>query len=195
MAYEGAHKVTKDYIQPLLKAAAVVMPVLLFLEGRQRTAVLVGGVYLALHLLASYASRHAGALVERAGSERQGAQWLWAIGVGAFGIMTAGMLLALPAIAIAAFVVLAIAQNFWRPIMIGRIADQAQATNQATVLSVESQAKSLFAAVLAPLLGLAVDLMPAKLHFLPVAVSGLGISAWMLLSGRLGRHSPEAEPT
>ena len=65
----------------------------------------------------------------------------------------------------------------------------------ATVLSIESQSRSLFAAVLAPVLGWAVDALGARggpgpggqeLQFLPVGLVGVGIAAAMLLTGRSG---------
>jgi hypothetical protein len=62
------------------------------------------------------------------------------------------------------------------------------------VLSIESQAKSLFVAVVAPLLGWSVDLVTsydASLRFLPIAALGLAVSTWILLTGRADR---DAEP-
>ena len=58
----------------------------------------------------------------------------------------------------------------------------------ATVLSMESQCKTLFTAVAAPLLGLAVDAMPTQMpsqfQFLPIAALGVLITAGMLLTGK-----------
>ena len=73
MGFEGAFKVTKDYVQPVLKAAALALPVVLGLGERQRTAVLVGAVYFVLYLASSFASRRADWLARRAGSEARGA--------------------------------------------------------------------------------------------------------------------------
>ena len=44
---------------------------------------------------------------------------------------------------IAAFISIAILQNFWRPILISRCADMTKHSQTATILSIESQAKSL----------------------------------------------------
>jgi MFS-type transporter involved in bile tolerance (Atg22 family) len=57
----------------------------------------------------------------------------------------------------------------------------------ATVLSIQSQANSLFVALVAPLLGWSVDLIAARhpdLRFLPVAVLGIAVSATMLSTSR-----------
>ena len=70
-------------------------------------------------------------------------------------------------------------QNFWRPIQVGRIGSASDSDTTATVLSVEAQCVSAFAAVLAPVLGWLVDMIRARagdstnvVAFLPVA--GLG---------------------
>ena len=197
MGFEGVFKVSKDYVQPIVKMAALSLPVFLYLEDLQRTALLVGGVYFVLYLLSSYASRHADTLARRAGSEQRGARWLWAMNLGVFVALAAGVLAgsagaawAISA-AIAAFVALSVLQNFWRPILISRVAEHAEPSETATILSIESQAKSLFAAAIAPLLGLAVDVMPQHFRFLPVAVLGLVVSAILLATSP---PAPAPEP-
>ena len=189
MVFEGCHKVSKDYLQPLLKTAALSLPLLLGLADRQRTAMLVGAVYMALYVLSSFASRHADVLVRRAGSEERGALLLWAMNGAAFVVLLAGILSGLIAAAIAAFVALTVLQNFWRPILIGRVASRTDESRMATVLSVESQAKTLFAAVAAPVLGLAVDLVPRACgvthwRLAPVGVLGVAVCAGMLCAQR-----------
>jgi len=78
-------------------------------------------------------------------------------------------------------------ERFWRPILVSRVASHARSEQTAPVLSIESQAKSLFVAVTAPLLGWSVDWITSydhDLRFLPIAALGLAISAIMLLSMR-----------
>ncbi len=187
MSYEGLFKTSKDYLQPLLQGAALAVPVLLHYNDRQRTAVIVGGVYFLLHLLSSVASRRAGRLVRKTQGEDASARLLWIANSIVFAVFVVGVLVGLPALGILAFLVLAVLQNYWRPIMISRWASQAPPEQMATVLSVESQAKSLFVAVMAPLLGWAVDAVTghaADLRFLPVALLGVVISVIMIGRGR-----------
>jgi len=202
MCFDGVFRVCKDYAQPVIKAAALAMPLLVGLGDLRRTAVLVGGVYFVLHLTSSYASRHADALARRAGSERRGARWLWWMDLGVFGLLAGAIgvnwlmsedgrgawAVAPMAIAVGAFVALSIIQNFWRPILVSRFASHADPSQTATILSIESQGKSLFTALIAPLLGLAVDLMPPQLRFWPVGLLGAFIAAIMLMSS--SRRSP-----
>ena len=187
MAFEGCHKVSKDYLQPMLKAAALSLPLLVGLGDRQRTAMLVGAVYLVLYVLSSAASRHADVLVRRAGSEERAARGLWTMNTAAFAVLFGGILCGFQAAAIVAFVALTVLQNFWRPILIGRVASATDQSRMATVLSVESQAKTLFAAVIAPVLGLAVDLVPrvwpeSGWRLAPVGLLGLAVCLVMLLT-------------
>jgi len=62
-------------------------------------------------------------------------------------------------IAVLAFVALAMLQNVWRPMLLTRFEQCTDNAMRATLLSVDSQAKSIFTMVAAPLLGLAVDHM------------------------------------
>jgi len=186
MAFEGAYKVGKDYLQPVVKTAALALPVMAFLADCQRTAVLVGAVYFVLYLVSTFASRHAGWLVRRARSEARGARWLWWLFLGGFGSLLGGILAGSSVMMIGAFVALATTQNFWRPVLIGRVADLIDSDELATGLSIESQAKTLFAAMVAPVLGLAVDMVAGVsegFRFLPVAAFGMAVAACMLLTG------------
>ena len=199
MGFDGTYKAVKDYLQPVLNAAALALPVLVGLGDRRRTALLVGAVYFALYLMSSYASRHSDTLKRRAGSEDRAARWLWRVNFLAFALLACGALLGAPAAAVVAFVVLAVLANCWRPILVSRFAEHADPQHMATVLSIESQGRSLFAAALAPLVGLAVDLagrLPAaadntELRFLPVGAVGLAVAAAFLLTGR---PRADAEP-
>jgi len=183
MAFEGVYRAGKDYLQPVLKAAALAMPFFVGLDDLRRTAILVGPVYCVLFLLGSLASRHADALCRRTGSEDRAARGIWAMNLAAFAFLVAGVMLNWAAPVVAAFVALAILQNFWRPILISRVAEHTEPDRAATVLSIESQAKSLAAAVLAPLLGFLVDRMPTDHKFLPVGLLGflvavIALTAW-----------------
>lgn len=175
MTFEGTFKVVKGYLQPLLESLALALPFLLDLGDRRRTAVLVGAVYVVLHVLGSQASRGADGVARRAGSSARAAGWLWAGNLAVFAAMAAGLAAGWPAVAAAGFVALAVLQDTWRPLMITRIDDHAPPERQATILSIESQAQSLFSAAAAPVLGVAVDALSGDARFLPVA--GLGILA------------------
>ncbi len=199
MGYEGLFKASKDYLQLILEAVALSLPIMIAYNDQKRTAVLVGAVYFVLYLLSSFASRHAGRFAALAGNEDKAARKLWVIDLLVFAMLGIGLWLGAWYAMIGAFVLLAILQNFWRPILISRFASEADKGQMATVLSIESQGKSMAAAAIAVVLGWSVDLvMKAMEHtelpisddvrFMPIAALGVVISAIMLIP--IGRKNP-----
>ncbi len=210
MGFEGTYKVAKDYLQPIIMVAALSLPLFAGLGDIQRTAGLILIVYVALHLLESLASRRSETVRLRAGGAERGARFLWWMNLAVFAAIAGGLgldwcvgttgALIGPAVAIGGFVALAVVQNFWRPIQIGRFSAAGDPADGATVLSIESQAKSISAAVLAPLLGLAVDWFGSfgrpcskGASFIPVALAGLGITAAVLVFCRQANHKEKHE--
>lgn len=184
MGYEGLYKAGKDYLQPIVQAAALALPLLLYLDGQQRTAILVGAIYFLLHILSSIASRTAGKFAAKSGGEIKASRSLWIYYLLTFTLLALGILFGQVSVVILAFILLAILQNFWRPILISRCASLASESQTATILSIESQAKSLFVAAAAPVIGWAVDTVAAvkaDWRFLPVAVLGIIISLFVVV--------------
>lgn len=181
MGYEGAYKAAKDYIQPVIQQAALGLALFAAWEQRQRVALLVGAVYFVLHLLSSFASRGGHRLVRAAGSEEAAAKSLWGATALIYVLLAWGLWTGLNAVVIAGFVALAVLQNFWRPVLMSRIDAHGAPEAGATILSAETQCKSLAAMGLAPLIGFCVDVFGlvgvgavAALVTLPFALSSLG---------------------
>ncbi len=189
--FSGLYRAMKDYLQPLLEAAALAVPVLVVLDDTGRSAIMVGLVYGLLFGLSALASRHAHRVVARAGGLDRGARWIRIVVVGVFGLMLAGTLLGWAALTITAFVILALVHNLFRPVLVARFDAEAPAELGATVLSVESQATSLGAVVVAPVLGLAVDLASTgeAIELWPVASVGLAVSLLVVWRAWAGRYS------
>ena len=199
MGYDGLVQSSKDYIQPVIQATCLSLPLMLALgqhldwAQRQRVAIGVGAVYFVLYLLSSFAARGAGGFARRFGGEDRAARLLWMTDLLIFAMMAAAILGRFSPLVIVAFVLLAVFQNFWRPILVSRVASHSDSAQTATVLSIESQAKSLFVVVIAPVLGWSVDLIATHnqdLRFLPIAGLGLFISAAMLLRRAADQNSP-----
>ena len=181
MSYEGTYKVAKDYIQPVIKQAALGLALLATWQQHQRVAILVGAAYFVLHLLSSFASRGGHRLVAATGSEEAAAKTLWGATALIYATLAWGLWTGWESIVIAGFVALAVLQNFWRPVLISRIDAHSTPEAGATILSVEAQSKSVLAMGLAPLIGLCVDLfglvgmgVVAMLLTLPFALTSLG---------------------
>jgi MFS family permease len=190
MGFEGFFKASKDYLQPILMAAAIPLTATLFansqLSNEQKSVVLIGPVFFILFILSALASRNAYRLVSKAGHEDQTAKWLWGVAVLIFLVLLPAMFYETHWIMITGFVVLYVIQNFWRPVLISRFYAHSDEAKGATVLSIESQAKSLSTMMLAPVLGLAIDLVRGRgiggSAFWPVAALGFLIAVAFFLT-------------
>ena len=185
ICFEGFYSSAKEYLQPLLKSAAVALPVMLSFSGRTRTAVLVAITYAVLNILSSVASRQSHKIAKLAGSEYKlsilillaGALSYLLVALGAF-----GDLIILP---IAAFLFLSLLLNVWKPVFVSRFYDLADKQTAATTLSISNQSKSLAVVLIAPLLGWMVDTLSTSNTLLyslwPIAAAGLLFSLLGLL--------------
>lgn len=182
MAYEGMYGASKDYLQPLIQSAALALPLLAAWDETQRTAVLIATVYATLYMLGSFASRFSGPISAALGNETRAARLLWLIYGASFGLLLLGTITIWTSLAIFSFVVLGVMQNLWRPILVSRVADQAEESAMATVLSVESQAKSLGTSLIAPIVGVAIDVTPKQYQFAPIAVLGIVVATLALIT-------------
>ena len=219
--YEGLYDTAKDFLQPVVRLFAAValakmlspvIPAVGKLDPIQQTGLMIGIVYCVLHLLESVASRKSDAVRRRLGGEEQGARFLWKLNFLVFVLIAAGLGLEIYfsanvvsflglSVAIFGFIALAVLQNLWRPLHIGRFDTHGSAEAGATILSVEAQSKTLSAAAFWVILGYAVDSFTdlcgagddSPVRFLPVALAGVAFAAGMLLFGRRPRTRPSAK--
>ncbi|MBN2450680.1 MAG: MFS transporter [Lentisphaeria bacterium] len=201
MGYEGVYTASKDYVQPVLKQMAIGLAagsvLLAGLREEQRAAVLVLPVYAALAILAATASRNAHRFVRRfegraeapatgtdAAAENRAAHCMWLLAVVVFAVMLPTAAFGVHLGIVACFLVLEFLQNLWRPLHISRFDAVSPEQQGATVLSIESQAKSVATMLCAPVLGLAVDALRKvrpDTAFWPIAAVGLAISLFFYL--------------
>lgn len=194
VCFEGAFSVVKDYLQPLLKTAALTAPILLAAADKTRTAILVAVVYFILNQLSSTASRKSHLLVECSGSEQKLGRLLWLISGLLYAIMLLGFATKLPALPIMAFIALFVVLNIWKPVFVSRFHDNAEEESAATTLSIANQSKTLVIAVAAPLLGMLIDHASSYADSLESAsalwpIAALGLTASVLGALINGRRS------
>jgi MFS family permease len=155
--FDAFFKTGQEYLQPILKSMALALPVMMALSGRERTAILVGGVYFLIYLTTSYASRNAGRLSRKIGHKERTLNLTFLAGavllVMAGGSVGAGI----PGMAIVFFLLLFLLQNARRPINITYISEKISHRAMASGLSAESQIKTLLMAILAPAVGFLAD--------------------------------------
>ena len=175
MAFEGVFNAAKDYLQPVIKGMALALPLFVYMEDTRRGAIIVGVVYFILHLLSAWASRKSHRITQHAGGEEQGAVNIWKSSLVIYFLLALILYMKWYYLAVIGFILLYVMQNLWRPILISRFDAYASETHGATVLSIESQAKSASTALVAPLLGIAVDFVTTGGFgggFWPVAAAG-----------------------
>ncbi|MEE9381956.1 MAG: MFS transporter [Nannocystaceae bacterium] len=193
MTFEGVYAAVKDYLAPVLVALAVALPLATGLEGAHRTALVVGAVYFSLHILSSVASRNAHRAESRWGGAEPATHNLWLAVCLLFTLLLPLLYWKIHALAAGGFILLAVIQNLWRPILVARLDRHSDPKSGATVMSCEAQARSAATMALAPLLGALVD----GLHtgapngapsYWPVAALGWGTAATMLIVRRRSRR-------
>ncbi len=183
IGFEGVFKAVKDYLQPILKNMALLIPLFFVMEETRRSAILVGVVYFVLHLASAYASRNSYKITEFTGGEENGARFLWKLAFVIYLILTPLLFINFYPLVIVTFIGLYLIQNFWRPILISRFDAFATETQGATVLSIESQAKTTSTMLIAPILGMSVDLVKAHGlggEFWPVGATGALVAIFIL---------------
>ncbi len=150
-------KISKDYLQPILKTWALSLPIFLVFFGERRGAVVIGVVYFFIFIGASLAARNAGRIKDKLGPSTQAMNITYIITFIAFGLIGFfdALNLILPIIVL--FLLLYVIHNARKPMMVSYIADIAETSQRATVLSMENQLRSIIAFVGAPILGLLAD--------------------------------------
>jgi MFS family permease len=192
MGYESVHKVvTRYYVQPAVAMLAAGLPVFLSLGEQGRTAVLIGLVHLPLYVAAVPAARKAHVVARRCGGESRAARGLWIATAAVFAGITASLAGGLVWLAVAGFVLATLLQNVWRPVTIARVDNETESAAGATMLSIESQVRSVGAMVFAPAVGYLVDVMTQHPDRPALWVAGL-LSTVVLLLGAAAPTMPRA---
>ena len=187
MSFEGFFDVIKDYLQPMIKAMIIGVPLLVAVGDGKRSTLLIGAVYFVFHLGSAWSSRQAHLLSERFGGDDYASGFMW------WG-MTLIYLAMLPCLALdfyppvlVLFFLLFLMQGAWRPLIISRFDAYSPETHGTSILSVESQSQTFAKMLFAPSLGFVIDLLAnagsgGGGKFWPIAAAGVLISVTMALS-------------
>jgi MFS family permease len=196
MSFEGVYKAVADYLQPVVENIALLIPLFVGLGGDRRSAIPIGIVYVILYLASAYGSRSSHRLANYAGGEEGGSRLLWMVVSIIYVALIPLLFFEYYYVAVVGFIALSVIQNFWRPILISRFDAYASETQGATVLSIESQAKSVSTMIIAPILGVMVDFARGQSlggEFWPVAAVAAVIALVILFTPLKEKDSgPEA---
>lgn len=182
-AFDGLFKGSKDYLQPILKAQALALPLFLSLAGEQRIALMVGGVYFLLYLGTSYMAQSAGRVEASLGSSTRGVNFSYVVGLVLLGGAGLATWVGIYPLAVAGFVGLYLLQNLRRPLMVGYLSLVIPHQLMATGLSVEAQLKTGVLALAAPALGYLADRWGVGPALMTLAAVGLALTPWLRAKG------------
>lgn len=177
----GYFNSAKDYLQPLLVAFTVSLPLLPSINDTDRSSVIVGLVYFIIFILTSRASLLAGRFTSFTGSEARGMNISYIL------FLLSGLIsgiffhLGIGIISIFFFVLIFVIENLRRPVCVAKIANETDSSALSTYLSVDSQAKSLFTMILSPLIGLVADLVTPGAGVAVIAIILLAIFPFIRL--------------
>jgi MFS family permease len=157
--YDGFYNAVKDFLQPIIKSLALALPLITFLQEKQRSAVLVGIVYFCIYMMTSYASRRSGAFAARFTTLTAplNLTMLTGFGLGIFCGLTYFIGFNLAAIIL--FMGIFIIQNLRSPMSVTYVSDMVPCAILATSLSVRSLVTAFYTAIMAFTIGVLADLI------------------------------------
>ncbi len=174
--FTGYYKALKDYLQPILKTFALSLPIMIAFNDKQRSSVVIGIVYFLIYLLTSFSARNSGRFSERFKNLYKPLNITLIVGVVA-GIVSGFLYeINITGLSILFFIAIYLIENLRKPIGISYVAENINKDVMATVLSAESQAHTIVAAALAPLIGWMTDIIGLGNGILVVSAGLLLIS-------------------
>ncbi len=175
--FTAYQKATKDYIQPVMKKVAFMLPFLAGISVDKKNGLFIGLMYLILYLLTASASSYAGFLSEKI-KNLSYKSLLAGFLLGIIGGYFFNLKLWLPALL--AFSGIYMVQSLRKPILTGYLADEVPNKILTSVLSAESLYRTLLTAILAVSLGYLTDRFGLGAAFIIISSGLIGIS--LLLS-------------
>lgn len=156
--YTGFYRIVRDYVQPMIKIAAMGIPIFMYMEDEKKVAIIVGIIYSVIYLLSAVASKNTRKFTRLFNNFQKPMNYTLLIGFSIGILIGLSSIIGVYAWAIIGFILIIIIENLRKPIGIGLVADLSKDDVMATTLSFTSQSKSIFAAIIAPTIGLFADL-------------------------------------
>lgn len=155
--YDGFYNAVKDFLQPIIKSLALALPLITFLQQKQRSAILVGITYFCIYLMTARASRYSGAFAARFKTLAMplNLTMLTGFGLGIFCGLT--YFIGWNITAIVLFMGIFIIQNLRSPMSVTYVSDTVPCEILATSLSVRSLVTAFYTAIMAFTVGFLAD--------------------------------------
>jgi hypothetical protein len=179
--YSGYYKAIKDYLQAVIAVWAVSVPFLMDLENEQRSSVMVGAVFFGVYILSSIASRSSGVFAERFSSNATPMNITLIAGLICGTITGLFFMLDLWLLSVLFFIIVYMIENIRKPVGVAFLSNNTDKEVLASTLSVDSQAKSLIAAILAMVFGIFADLLGVGWSIIIVSAGLLLLTPLLML--------------
>ncbi|WP_461204634.1 MFS transporter [Clostridium sp. DL1XJH146] len=169
--YDGLFKSIKDYIQPILSTIILSTTILQFKGFTQddKVTIYLGIVYGVFYIFSSMASKNVYKLNEYMDSYKLMGLFFDIMAIFCI-IISFGIRNELTILIIVVYFVMYLLKDARRPLVVDTFGDHMNKSQRATVLSVDSQLKSLFLMIFAPLLGFISDKFSLQIMFLFIGV-------------------------
>jgi MFS family permease len=148
-------KAIKDYIQPIMVSIAIMTPILLTMEEKKKSGLIVGILYFIIYLLSSYASKNS----NRFYNLKFKNVTTFSILIGLFTGAICGIMFQMEfwLLSFILFVVIFVVENLRKPILTGVLSNNVPNEILTSVISAESFYASIITSVLALILGFSAD--------------------------------------
>ncbi len=155
--FSGFHRASKDYLQPVLSAFSLSLPIFLYYEENKRTAFIIGIAYFFIYILTAFASRKSGESASKFLHISMPLNISMIAGFVMSSLIGIFYNLGLMLISILLYIGMFIIQNLRKPMGIAYVSDMTNPDILATTLSAESQITSLFSGIIAVFIGYCAD--------------------------------------
>lgn len=156
-SHGGYYRAVKDYLQPVIQSLALTLPFFMNLDTARKSALLIGVIYFLIYLLSATTSRHSGSFTGKFSRLATPLNLTLAAGFTAGALSGLFYFFDLMLLSIIFFVLIYLVENLRLPAGISWFTEKLDPGILATALSVESQGKSLFTAILVLGMGLLAD--------------------------------------
>lgn len=173
--YSSYYKSNKDYLQPVLKAAALALPLGVWMTHTQRTAILISGVYFLLFMLSALCSRYAGWFSERFSRVESALNITLLSGYGLGLVSGFCFYREWFGLAVLSFIGINVIENLRKPIGISNLSNQIDPKIMASALSVQSLLETVLGAGTALLIGFLADSAGVAVALIAVATLMLAL--------------------
>ncbi len=155
--YSGFYKAVRDYLQALIKTMAPAIPLFYGFTHKDKISIIVGISYFVVFILSSIAARYSGSFTGRFKNIYLPLNLTLLAGFGMGILAGLGKLTLLPLLSLIPFVLIIVIENLRKPLGISYVANKTSSQVHASVMSAQSQLKSIIAAVAALALGFLSD--------------------------------------